>query len=189
MSISVFLEEFEGVKFDPSQTHRLFKNALTPLPEMQAFKEYIEFSRTEGNFRSDSEGMYILHTDPSKHDLSQFLEVQDLRLRVREIYDQEIDSVGITLLISENSKYTTTNPTGIKRHYDQQDTMHWCCVGSSKWYIYKDNTEEIEFEYTVETGDIMFVKKSIFHEVESLSPRAACILTMHKNGVEHEDNY
>lgn len=188
MSVNIFLEDFKKVKFDENTTHYLFKNVLTTLPELRAFREYIEFSKTAGNFRSDSEGMYILHTNPYEHDLSKFLEVQELRLKVREVYDQEIDSVGITLLISENSKYNTTNPTGIKRHYDQQDTMHWCCHGSSKWYIYKGETEDIEFEYVVEPADIMFVKKNVFHEVETFeAPRAACILTMHKNGVKHRD--
>ena len=78
MSVELFIEEFKNVKFNPQQTHYLFKNALTTLPKIEAFKEYIEFSKTEGNFRSDSEGMYILHTDPVKHDLNKFLEIQKL---------------------------------------------------------------------------------------------------------------
>ena len=180
-----FLEEFKKIKFNPNVTHYLFKNAMPFVPEMQAFKNYIEFSKKAGNFRSDSQGMYVLHTDPNSHDLSEFLSIQNLRNKTKSIYLDEIDSVGITLLISEHSKDEIQTPTGITKHYDQQDTIHWACVGSSLWHIYKDEPDEIEFEYVVEPGDIMFAKKHIVHDVKSLSPRAACILTMHKNGVEY----
>jgi hypothetical protein len=185
MSIDIFLEEFKKIKFDPNITHYLFKNALTSLPEFKAFTDYIEFSKTAGNFRSDTKGMYVLHTDPTNHDLSMFINALELREKTRDIYGDEIDSVGITLLVSEYAKEDTDGATGITKHYDQQDTIHWACVGSSLWHIYKDEPDEIEFEYIVEPGDIMFAKKHIVHDVQSLSPRAACILTMHKNGVEY----
>lgn len=183
--MDAFLEEFKKIKFNDNITHYLFKNALSIVPEIKAFTDYIEFSKTAGNFRSDSEGMYVLHTDPNNHDLSSFLDIQNLRKNTRDIYGDEIDSVGITLLISEYSKDDIVGPTGITKHYDQQDTIHWACIGSSLWHLYKDEPDEIEFEYVVEPGDIMFIKKHIVHDVKSLSPRAACILTMHKNGVEY----
>jgi len=185
MSINAFLEKFKEVKFDPQTTHYLFKNAITPVPDFKAFTDYIEFSKEAGNFRSDTEGLYVIHTDPNNHDLSNFLEAQDLRNSTRTIYGDEIDSVGITLLLSEYSKDDINTATGITKHYDQQDTIHWGCVGSSIWHLYKDEPDEIEFEYIVEPGDIMFIKKHIVHDVKSLSVRAACILTMHKNGVEY----
>lgn len=185
MNINKFLKKFKQIKFDSNVSHYLFKNAITNVPKIEAFNNYIEFSKTAGNFRSDSEGMYVLHTDPNSHDLSNLLSIMDLREKTRIIYDDEIDSVGITLLISEHSKDEITTPTGITKHYDQQDTIHWACVGSSLWHLYKDEPDEIEFEYIVEPGDIMFIKKHIVHDVQSLSPRAACILTMHKNGVEY----
>lgn len=177
-----FLEHFKEIKDNPEISHYLFKGVLNELPSWQAFIDYIEFSKIAGNYRSDSEGIYILHTDPTNHDLSSFGIVQQLRSEIREIYGDEIDMVGITLLISELSKDDTDGPTGITKHYDPQDTVHWACVGKSQWHIYSDETNEIEFEYIVEPGDVFFTRKHIVHDVESLSKRAACILTMHKDG-------
>ena len=48
--------------------------------------------------------MYILHTDPINHNLSEFGLINDLRKEMELIYQEEIDSIGITLLISEFSK-------------------------------------------------------------------------------------
>lgn len=177
-----FLADFIEAKNNPEITHKLFKKALYPLPSWKAFEDYIEFSKEAGNFRSDSEGMYILHTDPINHDLSAFGIVNELRPIIIEIYGEEVSSVGITLLISEFSKEEIDGPTGITKHYDPQDTIHWACNGSSLWHIYSDETDEIEFEYIVEPGDIFFTKKHIVHDVQSLTKRNACILTMHKNG-------
>ena len=179
-----FIEEFKKIKYDPSVTHKLFKNVLTPTPEMQPFLDYIEFSKTAGNYREDTEGFYVLHTDPYAHDLSQFLGILDLRKEMQEIYKDEIDIVGITLLISKYTEGEVLAPTGISKHWDPQDTIHWGCTGKSFWKIFEEVAgEEVIYEYVVEPGDIFFAKTHTFHEVKSLTQRAACILTMHKNGV------
>ena len=181
--INNFIKDFVSIKNNPNINHKLFKNVLSPTPNQNPFKKYIEFSKLAGNYRSDSDGVYILHTDPEEHDLSEFGLIHDLRKEMKSIYNEEIDMIGITLLISEFSKDDINDPTGITKHYDPQDTIHWACYGSSLWHIYKDNPDEIEFEYIVEPGDIFFAKKHVVHDVQSLSPRGACILTMHKNGV------
>lgn len=182
--MNAFLEEFKNIKSDPNITHFLFKNVLHPTPDFQAFMDYIEFSKTNGNFRSDTQGLYVIHTDPFVDDLSNFLSIQDLRKEAKDIYQDEIDSIGITLLVSEYAHEDILTTTGITKHYDQQDTLHWGCLGSSNWEIWSDEPDQIEHEYVVEPGDIMFTRKHTTHAVKTLSsPRAACILTMHKEGV------
>jgi hypothetical protein len=177
-----FIEEFIKVKNDFSFTHKIFKNAMVPTPSIKPFIDYIEFSKKAGNYRSDTEGLYVLHTDPYVHDLSSFGDIQNLKEKIRNIYAEEIDMVGITLIISEYSMNNIEKITGITKHHDPQDTLHWACVGNSLWHIYNKDTNELEFEYILEPGDIFFTRKGTIHEVSSISPRSACILTMHKNG-------
>jgi hypothetical protein len=178
-----FLEEFKKAKADPTITHKLFKNAMGPMPEWQSFLDYIEFSKTAGNYRSDQPGFYVIHTDPFNHDLSPFMGIQDLKVAMKKIYGDEIDQAGITLLLSEYSKDMTKNHTGITKHSDPQDTIHWGCIGTSEWHIFQKPTDEEYLEYIVEPGDIFWARKHMIHDVYSLTPRAACILTMHKFGV------
>jgi hypothetical protein len=179
-----FLKEFEQIKSNESINHYLFKNVFHPLPELKAFTDYVEFSKIKGNYRCDTEGLYILHADPQVDDLSSFLGIQDLRKKVKQIYGDEIDSVGVSFILSEFKDGEIPTRTGITKHYDQQDTLHWGCIGTSHWEIWSDDPDQIECEYVIEPGDIIFTRKHTTHHVKTLSsPRGSCILTMHKDGV------
>jgi hypothetical protein len=178
--MSNFLEEFKKAKADPAIRYMLFKKALMPTPEWKAFWDYVEVSKSDGSYRSDHKGFYIIHTDDEK-DLSSFTIAADIRPNLLEIYNGEIDKVQLSLVISEFAREQTNLATGIQKHYDQQDTIHWACIGSSIWQIYADNSDEIIDECTVEPGDIFWARKGVTHNVESLHPRAACIFIMHKN--------
>lgn len=178
--MSNFLEEFRKAKADPEVRYMLFKDALPTTPGWKSFWDYIEVSKTDGSYRSDHKGFYVIHTDAQK-DLSAFSSAQDLMPKLREIYQDEIDLVQLSLVVSEFAREETNLATGIQKHHDQQDTIHWACIGSSLWKIYKDDdSDEVIEECIVNPGDIFWARKGVTHNVESLHPRAACIFIMHK---------
>jgi len=59
---------------------------------------------------------------------------------------------------------TTEAPT-IGRHDDGVDVFFWQCIGETKWII-DDKYEEI-----LKPGDIINIRRDVWHEVIPLSPR------------------
>jgi len=50
-------------------------------------------------------------------------------------------------------------------HDDDRDVWFWQCQGKSKWII--DNKQ-----FILQPGDLIYVKKGVFHTVSALTPRA-----------------
>ena len=50
------------------------------------------------------------------------------------------------------------------KHKDEMDVWFWQCKGKTKWIV--NNKENILTE-----GDLIFVKKQVYHEVIALEPR------------------
>jgi mannose-6-phosphate isomerase-like protein (cupin superfamily) len=65
--------------------------------------------------------------------------------------------------------FTTKEPTTGK-HNDPIDVIYAQFIGTVVWTIYGDNESE---SFTLNPGDIIYVPKSVMHEVTSLTPRAA----------------
>jgi quercetin dioxygenase-like cupin family protein len=65
--------------------------------------------------------------------------------------------------------FTTKEPTTSK-HNDPMDVIYAQFVGSVTWTIYDEDGSEV---HTLNPGDIIYVPKSVMHEVTSLTPRAA----------------
>jgi len=65
--------------------------------------------------------------------------------------------------------FTTKEPTTSK-HNDPMDVIYAQFVGSVTWTIFDEDKFEI---YVLNPGDIIYIPKSVMHEVTSLTPRAA----------------
>jgi ribosomal protein L16 Arg81 hydroxylase len=64
---------------------------------------------------------------------------------------------------------TTKEPTTGK-HNDPIDVIYSQFIGSANWTIYDEEGSET---FQLNPGDIIYVPKSVMHEVTSISPRAA----------------
>jgi len=51
------------------------------------------------------------------------------------------------------------------RHNDDRDVWFWQCQGQSRWVL-------DDREFILEPGDLIYVKKGIYHNVSALTPRA-----------------
>ena len=51
------------------------------------------------------------------------------------------------------------------RHNDDMDVWFWQCQGLSRWVL-------DDKEFTLEPGDLIYVKKGIYHDVSAPTPRA-----------------
>jgi hypothetical protein len=65
--------------------------------------------------------------------------------------------------------FTTKEPTTSK-HNDPMDVIYAQFVGSATWTIFDENGSDV---HTLNPGDIIYVPKTVMHEVTSLTPRAA----------------
>lgn len=65
--------------------------------------------------------------------------------------------------------FTDKEPT-TGRHSDPIDVIYSQFIGSATWSIYSDEGVE---NFILNPGDIIYVPKSVEHEVTSISPRAA----------------
>jgi len=174
------VEDFKAAIANPAVNHKIFKKALVQTPSWQNMLDYIEFSKTAGNYRSDYEGFYILHCGVD-HDISNFNGVAEFLNAMGKVYEKEDSSSNaldhqtsqacLTFVISENYRAIANN-SGIMRHTDTTDTIHWQAVGATMWTLYQDGKAH---EYLVEPGDIVFIKYGTEHGVESLTPRAGIV--------------
>jgi ribosomal protein L16 Arg81 hydroxylase len=55
------------------------------------------------------------------------------------------------------------------KHSDPIDQFQWQSAGLSKWYVGKN----LENEYVLYPGDIIFIPANVSHKIESLTPRFA----------------
>lgn len=65
--------------------------------------------------------------------------------------------------------FTTKEPTTSK-HNDPIDVIYAQFVGSATWTIFDEDGSDV---HVLNPGDIIYVPKTIMHEVTSLTPRAA----------------
>jgi mannose-6-phosphate isomerase-like protein (cupin superfamily) len=173
------IQEFKDVMADPSINHKIFKKALVQTPSWQNFMDYVELSRTAGNYRSDYEGFYILHVDQF-HDISHFNGAAEFLRVMGEVYGSKASQGQFTFVISENYR-ALAERSGITKHTDTTDTIHWNTVGATIWTLYQNGQAN---EYLVEPGDIVYIKYGTEHGVESLTPRAGIVFS----GGEYHSN-
>jgi hypothetical protein len=174
------IKDFKAAIEDPAVNHKIFKKAMVQTPSWQNMMDYVEFSRTAGNYRSDLPGFYILHCGID-HDISHFNGVSEYLDIMGKIYakddaefntlDHQSSQACLTFVISENYR-AIKDHSGIKKHTDTTDTIHWQAVGATIWTLFQDDKA---YEYLVEPGDIVFIKYGTEHEVESITPRAGIV--------------
>jgi hypothetical protein len=167
------VKDFRSAMEDPTVNHKIFKKALVQTPSWQDMMDYVEFSKTAGNYRSDYEGFYILHCGKD-HDISHFNGADEFLKVMTAIYGDDTSSQScFTFVISENYRALKSR-SGIMRHTDTTDTIHWNTVGATIWTLYQDDQAH---EYLVEPGDIVYIKYGTEHGVESLTPRAGIVFS------------
>jgi len=92
-------------------------------------------------------GFFVSH---DAHDISKLKPVlKDLKCNVAHLYFN-----------------IATSGETFGNHKDTTDVWFWNCQGKTKWII--ENKEQ----FILEPGDLIFVKKGIFHNAIPLTPRA-----------------
>lgn len=173
MKTQEFIQEFKQAKIE-GLSHKIFKNVFQPTPSLEDVLKYVEESKTKGTYRENAKGLYIIHS----HDRSDFKgygAYDEFFNSTKQIYEDinETENFGLTVVASEIYRALVT-VSGITKHTDQTDTVHWTTSGATIWRIFdEDNTHE----YVVEAGDVFYVKKEVEHEVESLTPRAGLVIS------------
>ena len=167
-----FTEELRLAK-DNNLTHKVFRNVLEPSKDFDMFFDYIEKTKVDGNYRSDIDGFYILN-GVQKDDLYKFQNAENFENQCALAYEEPIRSRhGFSIVISELvMDEPEVKVSGIMKHTDPHDTIHWDYIGESLWTIY-DN--EGEYEYHLMPGDVIYVATEIHHQVKSITKRAGII--------------
>jgi len=81
------------------------------------------------------------------------------------INDSGLDIITMMSIISFTDSESTTG-----RHFDPYSVVYVQCIGSVRWSIWDD---DIQNDYVLNAGDIIFVPSKKMHEIKSLSPRTA----------------
>lgn len=174
MKIEEFIYELKEAKRTGIK-YKLFKNVFPDVPSFDSFIEYKDWSKEHGRYRSDRPGFYILHSDNPLTELHGMGEYSLFHKTIKSVYEDlgDTDHFGVTLVISEYTR-EEKDVSGITKHTDQTDTIHWSGPGYTVWTIY-DGEEELEFR--VEPGDVFFARKDTIHGVESLTQRAGIVVS------------
>lgn len=93
--------------------------------------------------------------------LSKIIKLKDLHTKIN-LYSE---CVGYFASVSFTNKEPTTG-----KHYDLEDVIYCQFIGSVSWTIYD---KEISESVDLNSGDIIYIPRSVVHEVKSLSPRAS----------------
>lgn len=153
--------------------YKLFKAVYKDAPKFDQFLDYAVRSKDLGNFRSDREGFYILNSTELEY-IPDFINAKDFYNAVKEAYGEKLGQHSLSVIISEHYR-NISDVSGVKKHFDPIDTVHWNCVGATIWKIW--NSEDNAIEVLMEPGDVIYVAEGNVHEVESLTPRAGIIFT------------
>jgi mannose-6-phosphate isomerase-like protein (cupin superfamily) len=99
-----------------------------------------------------------------------FPEIEDKTKKLTELFNKIINSesgknIGRFGLVSFTDKEPTT-----KKHNDPIHVIYWQTIGSVQWHVFENDKEKI---FTLHPGDAIYIPKEVFHEVISVSPRAA----------------
>lgn len=71
----------------------------------------------------------------------------------------------------------TNNDATTGRHFDNDDVLYVQFIGSVIWKIWEKDKEIV---YILNSGDLLFVPKNTYHEVKSITPRAAVSFILKK---------
>jgi len=94
--------------------------------------------------------------------------IEDKADRLTQLHEQ-LSKPGKCLGYFGAVSFTTKEPTTSK-HNDPMDVIYAQFVGSVTWTIYDEDGSE---SHVLNPGDIIYVPKTVMHEVTSLTPRAA----------------
>ena len=166
--------------------HRLFKAVFKESASWEDFLDWVERSKSVNKYRENAEGLYIMNST-TLEDIINFKNIQEFHNSVLEAYEKnELPSYGMTVIVSKI--YRNQNVvSGITRHTDPIDTIHWQCVGATLWHAWDDQGNMTE--YIVEPGDVIFINYEHEHEVESLTPRAGILFTAGTGYADKERMY
>lgn len=159
--------------------HAIFKNVIPVNYEWQLFLDYIEESKKIGNYRSDCPGFYILNSTEEQY-IDGWFHATDFEKQCTEAYGDSIPMHGFSVIVSETARGDIDTPTGVTKHTDYDDTIHLHCIGNSVWTLWNEDGSSVE--YYTEPGDVVYAESGVFHQVESITPRAGIVFVAGKGG-------
>jgi hypothetical protein len=81
-----------------------------------------------------------------------------------------INNSGLNIITMMSIISFTDSELTTGRHFDPYSVVYVQCIGSVKWSVW-DN--DVQNDYVLNPGDIIFVPFEKMHEIRSLSPRTA----------------
>ena len=94
--------------------------------------------------------------------------IEDKVVKLAQLHEQ-LSKSGKSIGYFGAVSFTTKEPTTSK-HNDPMDVIYAQFIGSVTWTISDEDGSEV---HVLNPGDIIYVPKSVLHEVTSLTPRAA----------------
>jgi mannose-6-phosphate isomerase-like protein (cupin superfamily) len=68
--------------------------------------------------------------------------------------------------------FTTDQSLNNAPHLDKDHVFFWQLQGKTRWEIYDDNNEKVQYTFNLYPGDMIYCPKHRKHRVISLTPRA-----------------
>ena len=171
-----FINKFKKVM--NGQDVVLFKNAF---PHVITFNEFLEYRPKLNEFSRPTrwQNNNTLSVDfevEGSPIVSENVNFFNFRANLFEVWGNELWDEP-AFIMSED-----VGPnSGLLRHHDPCEQIHWNCVGSSLWKVYNNGEE---YQYILEPGDVIFLPDGIEHLVESLtSPRAGIAYSIDRKGL------
>jgi len=103
--------------------------------------------------------LYVLVDRPTIEFFPQLIELRDI---LNKIGNHTGDVVGAYLNFAKEVETL--------RHSDSKDHMYWQCINNTEWTFYRHDKMDT---VVVEPGDLVFIPKTLDHEVFAPSSRAA----------------
>jgi mannose-6-phosphate isomerase-like protein (cupin superfamily) len=122
-------------------------------------KKYKNFSRIGLIRFYDKLTMVVDNVEKSRH-----LQIDSKKIK-NYLFENKMESNYEIAIISFTN---TENTTG--KHFDNDDVFYVQFIGSVLWKVWEKEKENI---YYLNPGDCIFVPKKTYHEVKSITPRAA----------------
>lgn len=152
-----FLCDSNFIKAKCNNKHYYFGNVLLDVPSWDDVFLNLEKSLEENSFIRNMYGYGIVTHNGGTH----IQKVKDFQTEIgkKEKHKNVTSHVYIAL--------TKFFPS-FDNHKDTSDVFFWQIIGKTKWIVTDNN---VEFEYILSPGDVIFVPKDMYHKVISLGPR------------------
>jgi hypothetical protein len=158
----------------------VIKRPLENIPSWEAFIEHKNNAIEKSAFRTMGSKSLYLAFNVDRDDEQLYKNFNGLGNYVEclnKALGKEWFHSGPAFINSESLE----SSSGVARHHDKGEVIHWNCVGTSHWKIWpyyseQDSHEDEHFNITLEEGDVLFMPRSYWHEVKSSTACRAGII-------------